>query len=87
MKIVKKIIKWLGIGIGTLLVLIILASLIMNVIFGRELRQTMRELKAQGKPLTIAEFAPPPVPAAENAAPLLQEATELIPTRLSLIHI
>ncbi|MCX6991889.1 MAG: hypothetical protein NT011_01975 [Kiritimatiellaeota bacterium] len=72
--------KWLGIGIGSLLVMIILASLIMNVIFGRELQLIMRELKVQGKPLTIAEFAPTPVPAAENAAPLLKKATEWIPS-------
>src|ERR1035437_4976889 len=61
MKIVKKIMKWLGIGIGTLLVLIILASLIMNVIFGRELRQTMEKLKAEGRALTVDEFRPAPI--------------------------
>ena len=62
MKIVKKIMKWLGIGIGALLVLTILASLVMNVIFGRELRQTMAKLKAEGRALTIAEIRPAPVP-------------------------
>lgn len=78
MKIVKKIMKWLGIGIGTLLVLIILASLIMNVIFGRELRQTMTKLKAEGRALTIAEIRPAPIPDDQNAAPLFQKAGEML---------
>ncbi len=78
MKIVKKIMKWLGIDIGTLLVLIILASLIMNVIFSRELRQTMAKLKAEGRALTIAEIRPAPVPDDQNAAPLFQKAAELM---------
>jgi len=78
MKIVRKIMKWLGIGVGTLLVLIILASLIMNVIFGRELRQTMAQLKAEGRALTIAEIRPAPVPDDQNAAPLFQKIAELM---------
>ncbi|MBU0714285.1 MAG: hypothetical protein KJ964_02875 [Verrucomicrobia bacterium] len=78
MKIVRTIMKWLGIGIGALLVLIILASLIMNVIFGRELRQTMAQLKAEGRALTIAEIRPAPIPDDQNAAPLFQKAAELM---------
>jgi len=78
MKIVKKIMQWLGIGIGTLLVLIILASLIMNVVFGHELRQTLAKLKAEGRALTIAEIRPAPIPDAQNAAPLFQKASELM---------
>ncbi|MCX6993852.1 MAG: hypothetical protein NT011_12025 [Kiritimatiellaeota bacterium] len=78
MKIVRKIMKWLGIGIGTLLVLIILASLIMNVIFGRELRQTLAQQKAEGRALTIAEIQPTPVPDDQNVAPLFQKAAELM---------
>jgi len=78
MKIVKKIIKWMGIGIGALLVLIILASLIMNVVFSRELRQTFAKLKAEGRALTIAEIRPAPIPDDQNAAPLFQKAAELM---------
>ena len=78
MKIIKNIMKWLGIGIGTLLVLIILASLIMNVIFSRELRQTMAQLKSEGRALTVAEIRPAPIPDDQNAAPLFQKATSLI---------
>lgn len=78
MKIVRQILKWLGIGIGTLLVLIILALLVMNVIFGRELRQTMEQLKAEGRALTIAEIRPPPIPDDQNAVPLFQKAGELM---------
>lgn len=47
MKTLGKIMKWLGIGIGALLVIIVLALLIMNVIFSRELRQTLARLKAE----------------------------------------
>ncbi len=79
MQIFKKIMKWLGFGIGTLLVLIITASLIANTIFNRELRHTMEALKAQGRPMTIAELMPP-VSDDENAAPLIMEANDLIPS-------
>lgn len=78
MKIVKKIMKWLGIGIGALLVLIIIASLVMNVVFSRELRQTMAQLKAEGRALTVAKIRPAPVPDDQNAAPLMQKASELM---------
>ena len=82
MKIVKRIMKWLGIGIGALLVLIILASLIINVIFGRELRQTMAKLKAEGRALTVAEIQPAPVPDDQNAAPLFKKARKLMGDRV-----
>ena len=72
--------KWLGIGIGALLVLIILASLIMNVIFGHELRQTLAQQKAEGRALTIAEIRPAPIPDDQNAAPLFQKAGEMLGT-------
>ncbi|MFA7160638.1 MAG: hypothetical protein WC299_15180, partial [Kiritimatiellia bacterium] len=78
MKIVKKILKWLGMGAGTLLVLIILASLVMNVVFGRELRQTLAQQKAEGRVLTVAEIRPAPVPDDQNAAPLFQKAGEML---------
>ncbi len=78
MKIVKKIMKWMGIGIGMLLVLIMLASLIMNVVFGRELRQTMAKFKAEGRALTVAEIRPAPIPDDKNAAPLIAKASALI---------
>jgi len=78
MKTLGKIMKWLGIGIGALLVFIILALLIMNVIFSRELRQTLARLKAEGRALTIAEIRPAPVADDQNAAPLLQKAAYLI---------
>lgn len=78
MKIVRKILKWLAISICTFVILIILTSLIMNVIFGRELRQTMEKLKSEGRALTIAEIRPAPAPDDQNAAPLFQKAAELM---------
>jgi len=78
MKTFGKIMKWVGFGIGALLVLIVLALLIMNVIFSRELRQTLARLKAEGRALTIAEIRPAPISDDQNAAPLLQKAACLI---------
>lgn len=78
MKIVWKIMKWVAIGIVALIVLAHLAALVMNVIFGRELRQTMAQLKAEGRALTVAELLPAPVPEDQNAAPLLKQAAELM---------
>jgi len=81
MRILKKIMKWAGIVLGGLIIAVIVVHIILDIVFGAELRQTLRELKAQGVPLTIAEFAPPSVPDAENAAPLIKEAVEMIPAR------
>jgi len=78
MKTFKKIMKWIGIVLGGLILVVIIMRIILDVVFGMELRQTLRDLKAQGVPLTIAEFAPLPVPDADNAAPLLNKAMALI---------
>ncbi|MFH1968924.1 MAG: hypothetical protein ABIJ53_01250 [Verrucomicrobiota bacterium] len=78
MKIVRKIMKWLGIGIGSLLVLGILASLVMNVVFGHELRQTLAKLRVEGRPWFVVDIRPAPVPEDQNAAPLITKAITLI---------
>jgi hypothetical protein len=74
----KEIVKSIARSLGAFLILILLASLIMNMIFGRELRQTFARLKAEGRALTVAEIRPAPVPDDQNAAPLLQKAAELM---------
>ena len=63
------------VGFG-LLVLFVLAAIpwtYFNIKWGRELEAKLAELKAQGMPLTLAEAAPKPVPASQNAAVLYQE--------------
>jgi hypothetical protein len=81
MKKFKKIVKWIGIGLGGLVLLVFGVRIILVLVFGAQLRATLRELKAQGVPLTVAEIAPPPVPDAENAALPVKEALALIPDR------
>jgi hypothetical protein len=73
-----KIVKWCVLGIGIILVLFILAALLSNMIFGHQLRKTLTRLQAEGRPVTIAEFRPAPIPVDQNAAPLLDKATFLI---------
>ncbi|MBU4199587.1 MAG: hypothetical protein KKE37_05300 [Verrucomicrobia bacterium] len=77
----KKIMKWIGIVPGALVLIVIVVRIILDIVFGIELRATLRELKAQGRPLTYAEFVPPPVPDTDNAALLMKEAMELIPAQ------
>ena len=65
-------------GIGIILVLSILAALLSNMIFGHQLRKTLARLQAEGRPVTIAEFRPAPIPVDQNAAPLFEKAALLI---------
>ena len=66
--------KWLGIVAGGLTVLFIIAYTTLNILTGIELRRTIQELKAKGRPMTIAEIIPPAVPDEQNAAPLIRQA-------------
>ena len=79
MKTFKTIIKWIGIVLGGLILLVLVVRIILDIVFSIQLRDTLRDLKAQGVPLTAAEIAPPPVPDADNAALPIQEAMELMP--------
>ena len=77
-----RVVRWRGwrIGAYALLVVILIggvANLAGTVYFGGKLKGELRELKAQGKPLTLAQVAPPPVPDSQNAAPLYLRAAEL----------
>jgi len=65
-------------GIGIILVLAILAALLSNIIFGHQLRKTLARLQAEGRPVTIAELKPAPIPADQNAAPLFEKAALLL---------
>lgn len=78
MKTLKKVLKWIGIVLGALILLLIALHIVLNIVFGIQLRNTIRDLKAQGKPMTIAEITPAPVPDNENAAKLYQKAFMLM---------
>jgi hypothetical protein len=73
-----KIVKWLVMGMGIILVLAFLAALLSNIIFGHQLRKTLARLQAEGRPVTIAEFRPAPIPVDQNAAPLFEKAALLL---------
>ena len=76
----KKALKVIGIIFGNLIALIIVVNIILNIVFGIQLCNKIAELKAQGRPMTIAEIMPPPVPDEENAALLYNKAFILMTT-------
>ena len=78
MRILKKILKWTGIVIVGLLILSIIIHTVLNIVWGRELRAKLAELKAKGEPITIAEIRPAPVPDKENAAVLYNKVFMLM---------
>ncbi|MCK5595184.1 hypothetical protein KAI19_03305, partial [bacterium] len=78
MRIFKKILKWIGIVIVGLVIIVFITHTVLNIVWGRELRAKLAELKAKGEPTTIAEIRPAPVPDNENAAVLLNKAFVLM---------
>ncbi len=76
----KKTLKVIGIIFGSLIALIIAVHIILNIVFGIQLHNKIAELKAQGRPMTIAEILPPAVPDEENAALLYNKAFILMTT-------
>lgn len=69
---------WLGVIIGSLVLLALLALTVINAIQGRALRQTLSQLKAEKYPLTISEIKPAPVPDDQNAAVLFRQLPRFI---------
>ncbi|MDD5454480.1 MAG: hypothetical protein PHW62_03145 [Candidatus Ratteibacteria bacterium] len=70
----KKFFKIAGIILGILIIL----HTILNITFSIQLRNKINELKRQGRPTTIAEIIPPPVPDEENAAIFYNKAFEMM---------
>jgi len=70
----KKFFKVLGIIFGSLIGLLIAIHIILNIVFSIQLHSKIAELKRKGRPTTIAEIIPPPVPDEENAAILYSKA-------------
>ncbi|MCK4905227.1 hypothetical protein KAS42_03150 [bacterium] len=75
---IKKVLKVIGIIFGSLIALFIVVHIILNIIFSIQLKNTIAELKEQGRPMTIAEIVPAPVPDEENAAILYNKAFVLM---------
>jgi hypothetical protein len=74
----KKALKVIGSIFGGLIGLIIVVYIILNITFSIQLKNKLAELKAQGRPTTIAEIVPPPVPDEKNAAILYNKAFKLM---------
>jgi len=70
----KKFFKVAGIILGVLIGI----HIILNITFSIQLRNKTNELKREGRPTTIAEIIPPPVPDEDNAAILYNKAFELM---------
>jgi len=75
---VKNAFKIIGIIFVGLIGLTIELYIIFNITFSIQLNNKIAELKAQGKPMTIAEIVPTLVPDKENAAILYNKAFELM---------
>jgi hypothetical protein len=64
----KRLIKKGNIFIGGLILLMIIISTFFNVFYGIKLRNKIKELKAEGKPVIVDEIIPASVPDSKNAA-------------------
>ncbi len=64
--------------IGKIFAGLIALYIVLNIIFGIQLNNTIAELKRQGRPMTIAEIVPAPVPDEENAAILYKKVFALM---------
>ncbi len=73
-----KIAKWCAMGMGIFLVLALLAALISNIVFAHQFRKTLARLQVEGRPVTIAELKPTPIPVDRNAAPMVEKAALLL---------
>jgi hypothetical protein len=69
-------VAWSAAGLTCLL---LLATLITNGIVGQALEQELARVRERGEPLTLREIAPPPVPDAENAALVYEQAFNRLP--------
>lgn len=63
---------------GIFFLLLIAADIALNIIWSMQLRNTIRDLKAQGKLKSWDEIKPPPVPDNENACLLYQKAFDMM---------
>jgi tetratricopeptide (TPR) repeat protein len=66
--------KRIALGLAALVVLFLLARAILDAVWSAEFEREIQALKASGAKLRLKDFAPPPVAAQDNAAPLYVEA-------------
>jgi hypothetical protein len=66
-------------GVAGLTCLLLLTTLVANGVAGRALEQELARIRDRGEPLTLREVAPPPVPDAENAALVYEQAFRRLP--------
>jgi hypothetical protein len=59
--------------------LLLLVTLVANGTSGRALEEELARIRKRGEPLTLREVAPPPVPDAENAALVYEQAFRHLP--------
>ena len=66
----RKLLKWTGIAAGVLLAI----HIVLSVVATHALNAAQAALRQDGRPLTLAEIAPPPLPDERNAAVLYRAA-------------
>lgn len=69
----KRTMKRFAIGLGILLGLLLLINAVLAWRTDTRFEQLVAAVRAQGDPASIAELAPQPIPAAQNAAALIDE--------------
>jgi hypothetical protein len=75
----RRIFSRLARGAAALTCLLLLTTLVANGVAGRALEQELARIRDRGEPLTLREVAPPPVPDAENAALVYEQAFRHLP--------
>lgn len=70
----KKGFRWVVMGLGTAIVLVAVGWCIWNAVAGARLRAALKDATDRGLPTRIEEVLPAPVPDADNAALLLNQA-------------
>lgn len=74
MKRLKKILKWMGIVLGALIAILLIANAWFVWTTDAQLEKQLAAIRAAGDPLTLAELKPKPIPPEKNAATYLRQA-------------
>jgi hypothetical protein len=72
----KRVFKWIGIGLGLLVVIALVINAILVWRSGSQLRAEYAKIRAAGDPVFLSDLAEPPVPPEENAFTYVQQATD-----------
>ncbi len=74
MKRLKKILKWIGVALGLLVAIALIANAIFVWITDSRFERQLAQIHAAGDPVTLADLARPPIPPEKNAATYLRRA-------------